>query len=496
MSDSRVLLNRISTFRRKLEQMPTLADNTLTGEELMHLESQTTAEGPLDEQVLIATRQQALLERSMRQLQSTGEAVEEAMPSALTARARRLMEEGRALIAELRPLADDPLLAGSPTVTDEIDPLASFYRELVCMAEVSLRMVVTFPESPSAQMRLSEGLESVLVAIRERLAGLNLALAQRRKDHQRIDMLAGLLVSLERGTKPALADFARLAQSILDDATTTPMRFLHEAPAATQAFAGGLSFPAPARFIACHALTTAQVIARLVGNHDEWGCTPVEAVMLALVHDVGMMRIPVEILAQPGSLDVDQKRMIETHPHVAADLVATYLPELAGLADAIATHHERMDGTGYPQGHAGEQIAPLARVLAVADEYAARAASRAHRPAYDPRTALTDTLLEADHNRLDRTAAERLFLLAFYPIGSIVELADGRIARVLANPHRPGEYPDPARPVVAIVANAKGETLPSPQPLDLLVQEGPTIVRTLNRDQRYALIGRRYPEWV
>lgn len=254
MSDSRVLLNRISTFRRKLEQMPTLTENDLSREELTHLEEQAGPDAPLDEQVDLANRQQALLERSMRTLQSTSDAVAEAMPSALTARARRLMEEGRALIAELRPFADEPLLAGPPHASDDIDPLAAFYRELVSMAEVSLRMVVTFPESPSAQMRLSEGLESVIVSIRERLAGLRLAISDRRTDHQRIDTLCGLLLALDRGTKPTLADFARLAQAILDDAHAgKPMRFLHDAPAATQAFAGGVTFPAPLRFIACHA---------------------------------------------------------------------------------------------------------------------------------------------------------------------------------------------------------------------------------------------------
>ncbi len=66
------------------------------------------------------------------------------------------------------------------------------------------------------------------------------------------------------------------------------------------------------------------------------------------------------------------------------------------------------------------------------DAYAAMACDRPHRPAKDPRTALTDTLLAADQGRLDRDFSEYLLNLAFHPIGTVVELTDGRIGVVAA----------------------------------------------------------------
>src|SRR5205807_4466567 len=118
------------------------------------------------------------------------------------------------------------------------------------------------------------------------------------------------------------------------------------------------------------------------------------------------------------------------------DRVLKCLPGLAEIADAAAGHHERADGTGYPNGRSGEQVSPLVRLVAAADVYAAMCAPRPQRPAHDPRAAMTDVLLLADRGKLDRYAAECLLALGLYPAGSVVELADGSTAQVLA-PHDP-----------------------------------------------------------
>jgi hypothetical protein len=165
------------------------------------------------------------------------------------------------------------------------------------------------------------------------------------------------------------------------------------------------------------------------------------------------------------------------------------------VAEAAANHHERADGTGYPAGRSGDEIPSLARLVAVADVYAAMCAPRPHRPAHDPRAALTDVLLLADRGGLDRFAAEKLLALGLYPAGTVVELADGSTAVVLA-PHDPrNALHAAARPLVALLADRHGRPLPNPRFLDL-AGTGAPVVRTLEPIDRLRRLGRSYPEWV
>jgi HD-GYP domain-containing protein (c-di-GMP phosphodiesterase class II) len=220
----------------------------------------------------------------------------------------------------------------------------------------------------------------------------------------------------------------------------------------------------------------------------------VEPVLAALVHDVGMLSVPAEVLCRPGPLDDDARRTVESHVRLGAALAIRLLPSGAWLAEAVAGHHERLDGTGYPSGLREMQIVPLVRLLAVCDVYAALCAPRPHRAARETRTALADTLLLADQGALDRNQAEKLLRLSFYPVGSVVELADGALALVIAAPVPRNDLNAPARPVVALLTDPQGRSLPAPQPIDLAQCDSRSIVRTLSPAERRDLLGRRYPE--
>src|SRR5262249_44114080 len=155
-----------------------------------------------------------------------------------------------------------------------------------------------------------------------------------------------------------------------------------------------------------------------------------------------------------------------------------------GVIEAVAEHHERLDGTGYPAGLRANQISSLARLLAVCDTYAAMCSPRPYRAARETRTALTDTLVLAEQRSLDRNHAERLLQLSFYPVGSAVELADGSVGVVVATHLGRRDLHIPARPVVALLTNSDGQPLPVPQHLDLAQCEGHSIVRTLTPAER------------
>ena len=174
-------------------------------------------------------------------------------------------------------------------------------------------------------------------------------------------------------------------------------------------------------------------------------------------------------------------------------MVAPLLLDAPWLAEAVCGHHERLDGTGYPDGLRENQIKPLTRLLAVCDVYASLCTPRPQRPALDTRTALTDTLLLAEQGLLDRAYAERLLLLTFYPVGSVVELTDGAVGVVVATHLGRRDLNTPARPVLALLTDGQGRLLPGPRHVDLAECESRSIVRTLPREERRQRLGRRYP---
>jgi diguanylate cyclase (GGDEF)-like protein len=119
-----------------------------------------------------------------------------------------------------------------------------------------------------------------------------------------------------------------------------------------------------------------------------------ERVHLAgLLHDVGMIGVPAELLAQAGPLDDRGWAQIRAHPQVAAGLLAG--TELADLRDWIGAHHERPDGSGYPRGLVGEEIPLEARILAVADAWEAMVCDRPYRPALGQQAARAELLAHA-----------------------------------------------------------------------------------------------------
>jgi len=107
----------------------------------------------------------------------------------------------------------------------------------------------------------------------------------------------------------------------------------------------------------------------------------------AIVHDVGKINIPNEILNKPGKLTEEERKIIESHPVSGYQLCKNlgFMQEELGI---IRSHHERMDGQGYPDRLSGEQIPLLARIVAVADVYDALTSERAYRQAWSHEEAM------------------------------------------------------------------------------------------------------------
>jgi HD-GYP domain-containing protein (c-di-GMP phosphodiesterase class II) len=481
MTDTHVLLGKIAALRQRLDQAQGLARDA--GSAAAAIADQTSPDANcvrgLERRVASGAKDAASLEGSLRQLTDLAADAKstERMPHRLTARARRVIEQTHQLLSQLRGLADqlDSLA--------NVDLLNSMYRETSAMTETVLRVVQAFPDLASAQLRLCEGLEAILNVAGQRIETLVNAVDKRRHEADQLNTLAELLSRLANGQTVSVQDFIALATELLAKAGETPLPFMDSVPSD------------PARLIAAHSLTVAQVMARIVVTDAEFKTRPMEPVLAGLVHDVGMLRVPAEILLKPGKLDEGERRAIERHTLVGADLAAKLLPSAAWLSEATGGHHERLDGTGYPGGLRDAHIAPLTRLLAVCDVYTALCSPRPHRPQRDTRTALADTLLLADQGALDSREAERLLLLSFYPVGATVELADGAVGVVVATHMAPRDLNTPARPVVVMLTDERGHPLPTPKHLDLAANgDSRSIVRTLTAAQRHEALGKRYPE--
>ena len=128
----------------------------------------------------------------------------------------------------------------------------------------------------------------------------------------------------------------------------------------------------------------------------------VEGIRLAgLIHDLGKIQIPAEILSKPGKISKLEFEIIKTHPQVGYDL----LKEINfpwPIAQIVHQHHEKIDGSGYPQGLVGDEIMLEARILAVSDIVEAMSSHRPYRPALGIEKALEEimqdkgTLLDPD----------------------------------------------------------------------------------------------------
>jgi len=102
--------------------------------------------------------------------------------------------------------------------------------------------------------------------------------------------------------------------------------------------------------------------------------------MAGIIHDLGKISVPAEILSKPGQISEMEFNLIKIHPRAGHDILKK-IEFSWPIAQIVLQHHERMDGTGYPDGLAGEDILLEARILAVADAVEAMASHRPYRPA-------------------------------------------------------------------------------------------------------------------
>jgi HD-GYP domain-containing protein (c-di-GMP phosphodiesterase class II) len=201
-----------------------------------------------------------------------------------------------------------------------------------------------------------------------------------------------------------------------------------------------------------------------------------------MLHDIGKVFIPEELLRKPGRLTTEEFEVMKTHPRLGYDLIKAIAPALGSLVPQVAyQHHERQDGSGYPRGLTGNntlgrnlpgQIHEFGALCAVADVYDAMASVRPYRKAWAP-DQVVQTVIGLAGDQLNRDAVE-IFrsIVAPYPVCSEVVILTGSYANcrgVVASvdPHQL------ARPVVRVIASADGSRV---EPFEVDLRKDPEIV--------------------
>lgn len=184
--------------------------------------------------------------------------------------------------------------------------------------------------------------------------------------------------------------------------------------------------------------------------------------MGGLLHDIGKMRVPLEILNKPSKLTVEEFDVMKTHPMVGYKMLEEQGTLPLEVLDIVKHHHERRNGKGYPSQLNGDEISIMTRMVAIVDVYDAITSDRCYHDAITPYDALKN-MYEWVNEDFDKTFIEQFIkCLGIYPIGCAVELNLGHVGIVVSASEK-----SKLRPIVMLVLNSKRERFPTPKLINL-----------------------------
>lgn len=177
--------------------------------------------------------------------------------------------------------------------------------------------------------------------------------------------------------------------------------------------------------------------------------------LAGLLHDVGKIGIPDELLNKPARLTDPEYSIVKNHPRHGHDLLASAGDIAATALDVCLHHHEKVDGTGYPYGLAEENISFAARLGAVCDVFDALTSHRVYKDAWSPQEALAQMWTWEGH--FDRAVmADLMLALNLFADGLLVRLSNDRLALTL-----PNDPPRKSAPMAQFYAVSDAATIPA-----------------------------------
>ena len=201
-----------------------------------------------------------------------------------------------------------------------------------------------------------------------------------------------------------------------------------------------------------------------------------ELTLGGLLHDVGKIMTPDEVLNKPGKLTDEEFDVMRQHVVHSHDILIATAGITPTMLEVATNHHERLDGTGYPRRLKGEQLSLHTRMSAIVDVYDAVTADRVYKRGMQPTQAFRILLKGVDHH-FDRVLVTKFIkCMGVYPVGTLVQLSNQRLAVVMQRNEQ-----QPLKPVVKVIYHATQRHYLEVQWLDLArsgVQE--TIENTVD----------------
>jgi HD-GYP domain-containing protein (c-di-GMP phosphodiesterase class II) len=200
----------------------------------------------------------------------------------------------------------------------------------------------------------------------------------------------------------------------------------------------------------------------------------------ALLHDAGMLRLPPELVKKTGALSAEELRLMQSHVLYSYRIVHDELNYPTEIGTLVLQHHENWDGSGYPQGMAGEEIQLGARIISVCDAFEAMVSEKPYRNSMLGYQAMKNILADNSRRFAPDTLKAFITVMGIYPIGSIVLLNSGSIARVTDV-----RKDAPLRPRLAVLTDTSGKALQQNrwERIDLRLEKNLYIIRAIDPDE-------------
>jgi HD-GYP domain-containing protein (c-di-GMP phosphodiesterase class II) len=206
------------------------------------------------------------------------------------------------------------------------------------------------------------------------------------------------------------------------------------------------------------------------------------------------MRIPSEVLNKPTRLSIDEMRIMMSHTIQGRNLLISTSGIYSGVIDVAYSHHERVDGKGYPRKLAGQGISVFSKIIAIVDAYDAMTADRCYQVAKTSTEALKIIYQERGTHFDEMLALKFLQTVGLYPPGSIVELHSGAVGIVVETNHKLRHLPK-----VLLVRDSEKNPLEKDIYIDLAqIESGELskdhLIKQVWKDRSFGVTLRQYQE--
>ena len=223
-----------------------------------------------------------------------------------------------------------------------------------------------------------------------------------------------------------------------------------------------------------HALNVA-TLSMMVAQHFDIEQDSIQLIgMAGLLLDIGEQRVPNRILRNRSNLSHRETREYHLHPYHAIDMLRRYPGFPEEVLDIIRSHHERLDGSGYPEKLKGEQIPLAVKIVSAVDQYDSLINHPDSEQAVSPAEALSRMYKHQQHLFAPDGVVAMIQTFGVYPPGTVVTLSDGSLGLVLNI-----NFDIRLKPLVLIYDPAASKD--SPLTADLSLESEPTIVRAMSR---------------